>query len=123
MRILVTGSRDWPDDGSVETALRKLRSENYLKTGSDQVTVVHGDCPTGADAYAKRWARSFGEAHPADWKKHGKAAGPLRNKHMVNLGADICLAFILNQSKGASGCADLAEKAGITTVRHERVAA
>jgi hypothetical protein len=36
---------------------------------------------------------------------------------MVNLGADLVLAFIRNGSRGASHTADLAEQAGIETRR------
>ena len=121
-RILVTGSRDWPDDDE------QLPWELGLATGEGtrdgrRVVIVHGACPTGADALADRLSRDHGfdvEAHPADWERHGKAAGPIRNREMVDAGADVCLSFILDASPGATGCADMAERAGIPVRRFER---
>ena len=129
MRILVTGSRDWSDAERVFDALAEVID------GPDW-TIVHGDCPTGADALADFWGRMTGyplERHPAEWNRpdgsFDPAAGPRRNAKMVALGADFCLAFIgdctsrrctkprPHPSHGASGAADLAEKAGIPTRR------
>ena len=111
LRILVTGSRDWSDVNAVATAL------GYASTGwsPSSVTVVHGACPTGADAIADEWGTGFGftvERHPADWSQ-GKKAGPLRNQAMVDLGADICLAFPLGESRGTRDCMKRASAAGI----------
>lgn len=117
MRVLVTGSRDWPDHELVWDVLYGVLGQHGL------FTLVHGDCPTGVDHQADTWAYEVGldlsdniERHPADWKGPNKrGAGFARNAEMVNLGADLCLAFIHNESEGATHCSELAEKAGIET--------
>lgn len=117
-RVLVTGSRDWQGISVVRRAL----GEVLAALPHDQpIVVVHGDCPTGADIMAKVWTLDYEhvteEPHEAAWHLHGRKAGPLRNQHMVAKGADVCLAFIRNNSRGATGCANLAEAAGIPTRR------
>lgn len=115
MRILVTGSRDWDDRETLELTLGSWGNWEA------RTTLVYGACPTGADRMAADYAAAYGwiiEAHPADWSGQGRAAGPIRNAHMVSLGADICLAFIKDGSRGATGTATLAERAGIKTVRY-----
>lgn len=107
----MTGSRDWTDDDVIADAL--------IKHGRAGCTVVQG-CARGADQIAASVARSLGyrtEDHPAFWSTYGRRAGFVRNKEMVDAGADLCLAFIKSRSRGATMCADLAEAAGITTVR------
>lgn len=110
-RILVAGSRSWKDRETIRAALERARGML-----GDETVLVHGACPTGADAIASRIWRSWGlpvEAHPADWARHGRAAGPLRNQQMVLAGADLCLAFPLGASPGTRGCMRLAKAAGI----------
>lgn len=112
-RVIVTGSRDWQDWRVVWDALTDLRLQKPL-------VVVHGGCPTGADRFADDWCKqtwTVKQVIKADWSL-GRRAGPIRNREMVDLGADICLAFIRNGSRGASGTARLAEAAGIKTVRY-----
>jgi hypothetical protein len=58
------------------------------------------------------------EPHPADWAQHGKAAGMIRNREMVALGADVVLAFPLGRSPGTRGCIRTAEEAGLTVKVH-----
>lgn len=131
MRILVTGSRTWDDWKRIYGVLNKVCDENGLMYEPDQygntmpdaskVIVVHGACPHGADHWADQWCLSnffTAETHPANWTLYGKRAGFVRNAEMVELGADLCLAFIKNASKGATMTANLAERAGIKTERY-----
>lgn len=122
-RILVTGSRDWDDEERVAYELG-LAVGDALRQGyaHTSIVIVHGACPSGADRAADRIARDYGhrvERHPADWDRYGRAAGPKRNTEMVALGANTCLAFIRNGSRGASHCAGLAERAGVPVKRVE----
>ena len=113
-RILITGSRDWND---IELIAGTLRDVWMRLGGPMDAVLVSGACRTGADAIAEEiWDRQGFtiETHPADWSI-GKQAGFVRNAEMVSLGADICLAFIRNQSKGASMTYRLAQRAGIHT--------
>ena len=121
MRVLVTGSREWRDGAAITLALRRAgqdyeRSVGFLVSGATPV-LVHGDA-NGADTLAAHAARALGwivEAYPADWKQHGKKAGPIRNALMVSLGADVCLAFPLPGSIGTWDCIRKAVDAGIPT--------
>lgn len=113
-RILVTGSRNHDDPYQVRRALQALVEMAQLR--GQFAVVVHGDCPSGVDFYAAKWCEHTGttvEAHPAQWDTHGKAAGPLRNQKMVDLGADVCIAFPVGESRGTRDCMARAEKAGI----------
>ena len=117
-RVLITGSREWDDEVTLHAALHDCVA-HAVHLGMWPV-VVHGSA-RGADLMAAAWAAVHGagiEAHRADWKTHGRAAGPIRNALMVSLGADVCLAFIKDKSRGAAGTAVLAERAGIPTRRY-----
>lgn len=120
-RILITGSRTWPKPAWVMEAIVDYMTEHFAEGVS--FVVVQGEAK-GADLFAKDAAKALKEVgwpityerhpvSPRDWKTHGRKAGYLRNKKMVDLGADVCLAFILNQSKGATMCRDLAARGGI----------
>lgn len=134
MRILVTGSRDWRSEKLIEYTLDDCWRRF---DGTPDSVLVSGACPTGADAMAEKAWEKLGmtvERHPANWDdcdpdicdpahrrtRNGKSycprAGFTRNRDMVRLGADICLAFIRNESKGATMTAQLAQQAGITTL-------
>jgi hypothetical protein len=114
-RVLITGSRTWPDDDQV---LPEQIAHLWLRF--PLATLVHGGCPKGADGQAGRiWAKLGGtvEVHEAQWDVYGRSAGMVRNTEMVRAGADLCLAFILRESTGALMCARSAEMAGIPVWR------
>lgn len=109
MRILVCGSRDWNDKEAI--IKRLLPFAAY-----EDVTVIHG-AAKGADSLAGDVAKMFGfkvEEYPADWEKHGRAAGPLRNRKMLEEGKpNIVLAFPLKQSIGTRHMVKIASEAGV----------
>jgi hypothetical protein len=137
VHVLVTGSRTWDDQQAVADALLDAwHDATQLVSEQVQFTVVHGDCPTGADAVAKQWAIDngvFQVAVPADWAapcteqcpptSHRKTsskrgdycplAGHHRNQLMVDMGADLVLAFRRNNSRGTTDCISRAKRAGI----------
>lgn len=107
-RILITGSRDWEDEGAMRIMLEK----------HGPGTIVHGGA-RGADKMAERLAIEFDwpfQSYPAQWDRYGKAAGPMRNQFMVEMGADVCLAFPLHNSRGTFDCAARVALAGIPLV-------
>ena len=116
-RLLLTGSRTWDDTPAIEHALAVI-----LDRHPEGVLLVHGACPRGADAIAAACAaRTPGyriEAHPADWRRHGRAAGQLRNAKMIALGADGCVAFLRGASPGTTATARMASAAGIPVWLH-----
>lgn len=71
----------------------------------DTVTLIHGDAK-GADRLSEIALKGYFHGgfevlrFPADWDKHGKAAGPIRNKQMLDEGKpDLVIAFLSKVAK------------------------
>jgi len=114
LRILVTGSRDSQDESTFDQDVRRWIAEN---AEGREVVIIHGGA-RGLDMIADEWANANGvalERHGADWFKHGKTAGPIRNQEMVDSGADVCLAYplVLGSPSGTMDCMIKAYCAGI----------
>lgn len=109
MRVLICGDRNWQNEAAIRRELSKL---------DPGTAIIHGGA-RGADTLAGIVAKEIGlqvEVYPADWNRHGRAAGPIRNQQMIEQGRpDIVLAFHANigQSKGTKDMVERAKKTGI----------
>lgn len=103
-KVIIAGSRSITDYEAVKTA---------IKLAGFQITeVVSGIC-AGPDKLGERWAienllpiKQF----PADWKTHGKSAGPIRNSEMVAY-ADCAVIVWDGISRGSKDTLDKMQKA------------
>jgi hypothetical protein len=108
--VIVCGSRDFARPHAVRGVLEALPRD---------IVLVHGDCPTGADRLADEIGKELG-FHvipcPADWDKHGRAAGPIRNQMMLETYKPFrVIAFPCwgKPNKGTNDMIARAKKAGI----------
>lgn len=110
MRLLVCGDRGWTDRDLIMMALSEIK---------DEVAVVIEGGANGADSLARDVADELKipvKEYPADWEKHHRAAGPIRNKRMLIEGKpDMVLAFHddISRSKGTKSMLNLARAAGV----------
>jgi hypothetical protein len=90
MKILVCGGRDYLNYGKVKEVLDSITQDTL------NVCIIQGGAK-GADYLAKKWAEENGVAcmeFKANWNVHEKAAGPIRNKWMLDFGnPDLVVSF------------------------------
>lgn len=108
MRVLVCGGRDYGDRRSVYSELDRLYAQHPI------VLIAGG--ARGVDNLAADWAaaRSVPKMiYNADWERHGKAAGPIRNQRMIDEGKpDLVVAF-----PGGRGTADMVKRAKAADIK------
>jgi len=107
--VLVCGGRDYSDRKRLFEVLDAHHAASPIEV------LIEGGA-NGADRLAASWADLNYVAKmtfPADWITHGRAAGPIRNKQMLDEGKpDLVLAF-----PGGNGTQNMirqAQKAGVT---------
>lgn len=107
-RIIIAGGRDFNDYQMLLNNIRPLL--DY-----DQTIEIVSGCAPGADKLGEKFADFFElpiSKFPANWSKHGKAAGPIRNLEMAKY-ADELIAFWDGKSKGTKNMIDTATKQGL----------
>jgi hypothetical protein len=109
-RVLVCGGRDFDDHDLMFRVLNGILSDRW----GEGLTIIHGGA-RGADRLAGSWAEYKGvdvEVYLADWNKHGKQAGYIRNSQMLEEGQpDLVVAF--EGGRGTAMMVELAHDEGV----------
>lgn len=106
MKVAVIGGRDFSNKELLYKTLNNLRIKPEL--------IISGGA-LGADTLAEAWAKDNNiptQIFYPDWNKHGKAAGPIRNKLIVE-SCDVCIAFWDGKSRGTKSSIDMCKSKGI----------
>ena len=112
MKVLICGDRNWRD----YTAIKQ-----YVSSLPPNTVIIEGDA-RGADQLAGLAAKEQGlptEIYPAQWAIYGRAAGPIRNKQMLDEGKPDLVVYFhldLDSSKGTKDMVTRATKAGIPVI-------
>lgn len=113
MRVLVCGGRDFDNEALMKFGFLLLTSD-----GETITEMCHGGAK-GADTLAGKYAEEHNipcKVYPADWEKHGKKAGFIRNHEMlISFDPDVVFAF--PGGKGTAHMIRIAEAADYTVVQ------
>lgn len=117
LRVLVCGGRKYTDYNRVRKVLYDFCDEHNLADNEYKMPhgliIIHGGA-RGADDLADQWAVVNWipvEEYKANWEAHGRAAGPIRNKQMLDKGVDFVIAF--PGGRGTEHMKNIARKAGV----------
>jgi hypothetical protein len=107
LKLAVVGSRSIQNFRFVGCILDGI----VAAMGYSEVTLISG-AAAGVDSLAAKWARKRGFEvieFPADWEAHGRSAGFIRNRDIVE-SADGVVAIWDGISKGTANSISLAKK-------------
>ena len=107
-RIIIAGCRTFTCyEEAKEAICRDLASFQSVES----FRLLSGGC-RGADQLGERFAKEAGleiERYMPEWEKYGRAAGPLRNKRMIDH-CDAVICFWDGKSKGTASLIRYARK-------------
>lgn len=109
MKTIVAGSREkyWPSDFDYMAAINQAVTDSKFL-----ITEVVSGMATGFDLWGIEWAKGVGlpwSEFPADWNKHGKRAGYIRNTAMA-IYAKAAIVIWDGQSRGSKHMIDIARQ-------------
>ena len=113
MRTIIAGSRGITDPAHLTAALASCPWAAYI------TEVVSGACE-GPDRLGEAWAEAAAlpvSRFPANWRAHGRAAGPRRNAEMAAY-ADALVALYDGQSRGTAHMIRTARAVGLPVHVH-----
>jgi hypothetical protein len=108
VKVVVCGGRDYADRQRVFDVL--TRKDAY----SPVTRLAHGGA-RGADSHAEAWRVDRGVegcVYLPDWNRHGKAAGPIRNRLMLDAEKPDCV-IAFPGGRGTDDCVRAARERGI----------
>lgn len=122
MKVIIAGGRGFMvsplyTDAERIAAVQDAVDEWQTLHGARVTEVVSGGA-TGADHCGELWARKNGlplTVMPADWRKHGKGAGPRRNREMACV-AEGLIAFWNGESRGTADMLRVAREKRLLTL-------
>src|SRR5436190_907473 len=106
MKTIVAGSTRVTDAALVARAIASAPWD---------VTEVVSGCARGVDTLGEAWAEAHGvpvTRFPADWRRYGKGAGPVRNRQMARY-ADALVAVFNGTSAGTANMIAQARQRGL----------
>ena len=106
MKTIIAGSRGIKDYLIVEQA---------IKESGFKITEVVSGGANGVDKLGVKWAERHGipvKHFPANWDKHGKAAGPIRNAEMAKY-ANAAVIVWDGESRGTANMIEEAKTKGL----------
>lgn len=103
MNVAIVGGRDFDDYEQFKSCVNgeKIKFKSIISGGA-----------RGVDTLAERYAKEIGvplKIYWPDWTKHGKAAGPIRNRQIIE-NSDCVIAFWDEKSPGTRSSLKIAEE-------------
>ena len=103
MNVAIVGGRDFDDYEQFKSSINgeKIKFNSIISGGA-----------RGVDTMAEKYAKEIGvpvKIYLPDWTKHGKAAGPIRNRQIIE-SADCVIAFWDEKSPDTRSSIAIAEE-------------